>query len=101
MREPLAAGLPDLGRVRRGRARRRGRRAAARAAWESELDFDREDPEPEHQLVLGGVLTFDELLAEPRARRRDGGWDPDEPRRFGRCAAGCGTACSREELDDR
>ena len=38
---------------------------AAGAAWESTWNFDREDREPEHQLVLGGVRTFDELLAEP------------------------------------
>ena len=35
--------------------------------------FDKEDREPEHQLVLGGVVTFDELLA---ARPRpDEAWD--------------------------
>ena len=56
----------------------------ARAAWESTWDFDREDREPEHQLVLGGVRTLDELLAEPA--RADERWDADETRRFGRWA---------------
>jgi exodeoxyribonuclease V gamma subunit len=60
---------------------------AGREAWESAYTFDREDREPEHQLVLGGVRTFAELLSE-RARADEQGqwWDPDEPRRFGRWA---------------
>jgi exodeoxyribonuclease V gamma subunit len=61
--------------------------AAGRAAWESAHTFDREDREPEHQLVLGGVRTFAELLAAP-ARADESGpwWDASEPRRFGRWA---------------
>jgi exodeoxyribonuclease V gamma subunit len=61
--------------------------AAARAEWESGFKFDREDAEPDHQLVLGGVRTFAELLAEA-ARPDEHGpwWDPDETRRFGRWA---------------
>src|SRR4029079_1974188 len=39
--------------------------AAARAEWESASRFDREDAEPDHQLVLGGVRPFAELLTEP------------------------------------
>jgi exodeoxyribonuclease V gamma subunit len=61
--------------------------AAARAAWESAYTFDREDRDPEHQLVLGGVRAFAELLAEPaRADEQGAWWDPDETRRFGRWA---------------
>jgi exodeoxyribonuclease V gamma subunit len=56
----------------------------ARDAWESSFEFDREDREPEHKLVLGGVLTFDQLNAPPA--RPDERWDPDETRRFGRWA---------------
>ncbi len=56
----------------------------ARDVWESSWDFDREDREPEHQLVLGGVRSFDELLADPA--RPDERWDLDETRRFGRWA---------------
>jgi exodeoxyribonuclease V gamma subunit len=39
--------------------------AAAREAWTSPWSFDKEDKDPEHQLVLGGVRTLDELLVEP------------------------------------
>ena len=53
-------------------------------AWESTFDFDREDREPEHVLVRGGVIAFDELMAEPA--RADERWDMDETRRFGRWA---------------
>jgi exodeoxyribonuclease V gamma subunit len=57
---------------------------AARNAWESSYEFDREDREPEHVLVRGGVLAFEELMAEPA--RSDERWDMDETRRFGRWA---------------
>jgi exodeoxyribonuclease V gamma subunit len=59
--------------------------AAGRAAWESPFNFDREDRDPAHQLVLGGVLSFAELLAAP-ARADESGpwWDASETRRFGR-----------------
>jgi exodeoxyribonuclease V gamma subunit len=62
----------------------RGGAAAARAEWASSYDFDREDREPEHVLVRGGVLSFDEVMAE--AARADEPWDMDETRRFGRWA---------------
>jgi exodeoxyribonuclease V gamma subunit len=39
---------------------------AARGAWESAYNFDKEDREPEHVLVLGGELTFEELLERGR-----------------------------------
>ena len=62
MREPLPLDCDDLGRLRAGRARGRGPGMAARNAWESAWNFDKEDREPEHLLVLGGELTFEELL---------------------------------------
>ena len=62
----------------------RGGVAAARSEWESSYEFDREDREPEHVLVHGGVVTFDELMAEPA--RAGEPWDMDETRRFGRWA---------------
>ena len=39
--------------------------AGSKAAkeWESEWNFTREDQELEHQLVFGGVLSFEELAA--------------------------------------
>lgn len=35
---------------------------AASKAWESDFKFPKEDAEPEHRLLLGGVLSFAELL---------------------------------------
>jgi exodeoxyribonuclease V gamma subunit len=57
---------------------------AARRAWESTYEFAREDQDPEHVLVHGGVLTYEDLLAAPA--RADEPWDMDETRRFGRWA---------------
>jgi len=60
---------------------------AGRRAWESEWNFDHEDREPEHQLVLGGELPFARLLELPPRLGEDGaGWPADEPTRFGRLA---------------
>jgi exodeoxyribonuclease V gamma subunit len=61
--------------------------AAARKAWKSEWNFDKEDKELEHQFVLGGVLDFDDLLlGAPRADEAGDGWNMSEATRFGRCA---------------
>ncbi len=52
-----------------------------RAGW------DREDREPAHVLVLGGVVAFADLLAAPPRADEDGaGWEATEPSRFGRYA---------------
>jgi exodeoxyribonuclease V gamma subunit len=55
--------------------------------WESDWKFTREDEELEHQLVFGGVLTFEQLLARTGFDRRarqlwDGplGWEQVEYR---------------------
>jgi exodeoxyribonuclease V gamma subunit len=57
----------------------------ARDAWESGWNFPKEDAELEHQLVRGGVLTYDELTAEePRPDEAGEGWDDTETTRFGR-----------------
>jgi exodeoxyribonuclease V gamma subunit len=60
---------------------------AARDAWKGSHVLAGEDVEPEHQLVLGGVVPFEELLEAP-ARPDETGpwWDPTEPRRFARWA---------------
>ena len=59
--------------------------AAGRKAWESDFGFDKEDKDPEHQLVHGGVVTFAQLLAErPRESEAGPGWDAAETTRFGR-----------------
>jgi exodeoxyribonuclease V gamma subunit len=78
-------------------------RKAGRGAWESGWAFSKEDAEPEHQLVLGRVVTFDELLAEPPAAGEAGiGWDDAETTRFGRLARRLWDALlDAEELTDR
>ncbi len=61
--------------------------AAGREAWESTFNFDREDREPEHVLVLGGVRTFAELIEEPpRPDEHGEAWDGRGTSRFGRYA---------------
>jgi len=61
--------------------------AAGHNAWTTDWMYDREDREPEHQLVLGGQRTFDEVLVEPpRADEQGEGWEASETSRFGRCA---------------
>ena len=58
---------------------------AARAAWESGWKFPNEDADLEHQLALGGILSFDELTEEPpRPDEQGDGWDDTETTRFGR-----------------
>jgi exodeoxyribonuclease V gamma subunit len=58
--------------------------AAARVAWESDFKVPKEDREPEHQLVHGGVVPFAALLEAPP--RDDEPWNATEPSRFGRWA---------------
>ncbi len=61
--------------------------APARKQWASEWNYDHEDCELEHQFVLGGVRTFDELLAQPpRAGEDVPGWDGGDTTRLGRFA---------------
>jgi exodeoxyribonuclease V gamma subunit len=60
---------------------------AAAGAWNSAYNFDKEDRELEHQFVLGGVRTFEELLEErPGDGEQGDGWEGSEPTRVGRCA---------------
>ncbi|MCA1682982.1 MAG: exodeoxyribonuclease V subunit gamma [Actinobacteria bacterium] len=58
--------------------------AAGRREWTSEWNFDKEDRSPEHQLVLGGVRPFAELLAVPP--RPDERWEAEEATRVGQYA---------------
>jgi exodeoxyribonuclease V gamma subunit len=61
--------------------------AAAEREWRTEWQFDREDREPEHQYVLGGVRTLSELLEiVPRPDEVGEGWAEEEPSRLGRLA---------------
>jgi exodeoxyribonuclease V gamma subunit len=59
-------------------------RRAAEAAWKSPWNFGKEDKEPEHTLVLGRVLSLEELMAEPPHAGED--WAIEEPGRLGRYA---------------
>ncbi|HWB71633.1 MAG TPA: exodeoxyribonuclease V subunit gamma [Egibacteraceae bacterium] len=99
MREPLPLYCRTSGAYAQARAAGRGGEPAARRAWESEHGNQGEDREPEHQLVLGGVVSLDDLLAAPpRDDERGEGWEADEPTRFGRQARRLWTgllACER------
>jgi len=65
----------------------RNAHAAARSAWETGRHFPGEDAGPEHQLVLGGVRNFEDLLVATPYEGEDGaGWDEAESTRFGRYA---------------
>ncbi|HZI39310.1 MAG TPA: exodeoxyribonuclease V subunit gamma, partial [Acidimicrobiia bacterium] len=64
------------------------RMQACAAVWEPQNDFGMgENREPEHQLVLGGVASLNDLLAAPPAPGESGdGWASGEQTRFGRYA---------------
>ncbi|MGH9267752.1 MAG: hypothetical protein ACRD0D_06190, partial [Acidimicrobiales bacterium] len=89
MREPLPLYLKTSAAYAATVAGLRGRRSRpgeeARKEWESDWRFDLEDRDPEHRLVLGGVVPFAQVLAATPAPGEGGpGWADDEPSRFGR-----------------
>jgi exodeoxyribonuclease V gamma subunit len=87
MREPLPLYCMSSAAYAEAAAAGRDPAAAARKAWTSEWNYDKEDKEPEHQLVLGGVRRFDDLLDEPPGSDEEGeGWDVTETSRLGRLA---------------
>jgi exodeoxyribonuclease V gamma subunit len=87
MREPLPIACLASAAYAHAVATGHSPEAAGRRAWESEWSRPREDAELEHQLVLGGVRTFAEVLAEPpRPDEAGPGWDAADPTRFGRLA---------------
>jgi len=62
---------------------------AAAKAWTSDYGYPREDQDPEHRLVLGGLVGFDWLLTEtgdPRPDESGAGWQSSETTRLGRYA---------------
>jgi len=60
---------------------------AAGRKWTSDFNFPKEDAEIEHRLVLDGVRTIDELLAEPPRSDEEGPeWDLTQTSRLGRLA---------------
>jgi hypothetical protein len=61
--------------------------AAVQRAWETEWRYDREDRDLEHQLVLGGTASLEDLFATPPRDDEHGpGWPAAESSRFGRYA---------------
>ena len=87
MREPLPIYCASSAAYARAASAAEDAPAAAKEAWTTEWNFDKEDVELEHQLVLGGVHSLDELLAEvPHADERGPGWQLSETSRFGRLA---------------
>ena len=87
LREPLP--LACSASAAYARAARDGRDGTrfARAKWQSGFRPDGEDEQPEHRLVFGGALAFDDLLAQPPLEDEAGaGWDAAETTRFGRLA---------------
>ena len=78
--------------------------AAGRKAWESEWNFDKEDKELEHQLVLGGVAHVRRAARRAAARRRGRATagTTTETTRFGRYARRLWDGLlAYEEVDDR
>jgi exodeoxyribonuclease V gamma subunit len=76
---------------------------AAWGEWTSKWKWAREDLAPEHVLVFGEQLDFEELLAlRPQPDERGKGWDETEKSRFGRLALRLwGDLMSHEQLSDR
>ena len=79
------------------------RSESAAAAWTSEYRFDKEDRDPEHVLVLGGRVTFDEMRVRAGLPQgHEAGWEPTEDTRFGVYARRLWDGLlSREEVVDR
>ena len=74
------------------------------AVWEPQNDFGfGENREPEHQLVLGGVVALGDLLTAPPEPGESGdGWAAGEPTRFGRYALRLWSGLlAAEEVRDR
>ncbi len=58
--------------------------AAARNSWVSGFSFDQEDRDPEHTLVFGEEISFDDLLMSTgRPLQDEAPWQPGETTRLG------------------
>lgn len=86
MREPLPIYAKTSAAYAEARRAGRNPTSKGRDAWGSRK-FDNEDREPEHVLVMDGVVPFDRLLdAVPADGEAGTGWADAETTRFGRCA---------------
>jgi exodeoxyribonuclease V gamma subunit len=84
MGEPLPLSLRTSAAWAEAVAAGRDPAGAASSAWASEYRFEKEDKEPEHTLVLGGGLAFDEVLRLAGAPGPvEAAWEPSEATRFG------------------
>ena len=107
MCEPLPLYCATSAAYAEARAAGRNAESAARGQWTSgwakNQRWSREDEELEHQLVLGGVRSFDQILEQPPRDDESGpGWAPDEGTRFGRYARRLwGPLLAHEELERR
>ncbi|CAA9470894.1 MAG: Exodeoxyribonuclease V gamma chain [uncultured Solirubrobacteraceae bacterium] len=63
MREPLPISCMTSAAYARAVSAGGDARKAAAKEWKTEWNFPREDQDPEHQLVFGGILAFEELCA--------------------------------------
>jgi exodeoxyribonuclease V gamma subunit len=103
MREALPIATLSSAAYARAAGGRKDPVEVARTQWESGFRFEGEDAQPEHELVHGGVLAFDELLAQrPREDEAGEGWDEREATRFGRYARRLWEGLlAHEQLGDR
>jgi len=84
MREPLPLFLRTSAAWATAAAEGKEPVRTASGAWASDYNFDKEDKEAEHVLVLGGGLPFRSLLDRAGApRAEEVPWAPAEPTRFG------------------
>jgi exodeoxyribonuclease V gamma subunit len=87
MREPLPIFCQTSAAYAEAAARGQDPLHDAATEWKSGWNYDREDRELEHLLVLGGELTLDQLLAIAPAIDESGdGWEQAEESRLGRLA---------------
>jgi exodeoxyribonuclease V gamma subunit len=100
MREPLPIYAKTSAAYARAVSEGQDPVSAAEGEWTTQWRFDKEDRDLEHQLVHGGVIALDDLLAEPP--RSDETWAADEDSRLGRCARRLwDDLLSREEVSAR
>jgi len=87
MREPLPLYCDTSAAYVEAAGSRRVPQSAANKAWESTWDYDKEDKDLAHQMVLGGRRSLAEILETPPCQDEAGeGWANEEPTRFGRYA---------------